>query len=330
VSDSTLRLLRLELLRGCPLACVHCSAEAGPARTEMMTQKQVHRLLREASELGASEVIFTGGEPLEYPTLLSCASLARSFAMRSTLFTTGITRGAKAPVDRSLLDSSLSVIDSFVFSFYSGRAEVHDRITSIPGSWKNTLDAATHLASRQASIGITFLPLSNNYTDLLGVARLARDLRAYEVRVLRLFKHGRASRASRIESPSRDDFLDVLNEARIDFPNIRVGGAAGMYGEGKPCDAPESEIFVAVDGSASPCPASPTIAADAVSNCFQQGLGQVWRASPVFTRSRQMASEGLDCQRDGCLALRARQVSRLGSRSPTQVVGASPVPSGLR
>lgn len=313
MTSSRLQLLRLELLRGCPLACRHCSVEAGPNRTEVMTNYHVQKLLTEGASLGADRVIFTGGEPLEYPSLLESASLAKSLGIKTILFTTGITRkGNTRVVDRSLLDRASRVIDSFVFSFYSDRPSIHDRITCIPGSWGNTRDAAMHIANNRVAIGFTFLPLNNNYADLLGVARLGQDVHAYEVRVLRLFRHGRAARGSSLTSPSPPDFLKILHQARREIPGlrIRVGGAAGIYGESEPCNAPASEIFVAVDGSASPCPASPTMPGDRYSNCIHQGLETVWRSNPIFACSRDLASQGLSCQKDGCLALRASTLYR--------------------
>lgn len=302
-----LDLLRIELLRSCPLACVHCSAESGPSRTESIPEAEAEKLIIAAHQLGASRLILTGGEPLEYDALASCAQVATSLGLHTILYTTGIVRRAKTlTVDRDLLTFVSEHINTFVFSFYSDNADEHDRVTAVPGSWQNTVNAASYLAKHGSAVSVSFLPLQQNYEDLVGVARLARSIHAHEVRVLRLIRQGRARRSRRISDPRPDSVASVIAKARNEVPGvpIRAGGAAGVYSADTRCQAPIAEAFVQVDGRATPCPAAAP-ARDDMPNSFASGLETVWRTSPLFQITRRLSQEGLNCQTHGCLARRA-------------------------
>lgn len=299
-----LRLLRIELLRGCPLTCVHCSAEAGPGRREAMRLEQVIGLLSDARELGADRVIFTGGEPLEFLELEECLGFARKLGLDATLFTTGISRRSGTPgVDRAFLAAIQPLTNSFVLSLYSHRPEVHDRVTANRGSWSQTMEAALHLAQLGSSVHFTFLPLTQNYSDLMEVARLARTVGAVELRIIKLVAQGRAARNSQLTTPAPAAVaLSIAEAKRVAYPTrIRVGGAAALYGFDTACEAPVGELFVGVDGWISPCPAHSPAEADPDSNCFNVGLQRVWEHSRILREVRRAQANGFRCA-DSCVA----------------------------
>lgn len=310
-----LKLLRIELLRGCPLACVHCSAESGPGRWEQMTPQQVEALLEDAVSLGVRRLVFTGGEPLEYPYLLASLSVARDLGLHTTIYTTGITgRGPLKAVDRPLLKQVTPHVDGCVFSFYSDRPEVHDKVTTVPDSWKMTVEAVEFFRRRAVTVNFSFLPLSENWRDLVGVARLAQERGVEEIRVLKLMKQGRAARNGRLSEPVPDAFSEIVREARQKSPRVRIrlGGAAGVYGTDTVCKALDSELFVGVDGWIAACPGAIPRLSDEFSNCFQVGLAEVWRNSEYLRGIRALRASGLTCASAGCLA-------RLAMESEDQV-----------
>ena len=315
MTNPGLRLIRLELLRGCPLACVHCSAESGPGRWEQMTPHQVEALLQDAATLGAKRVVFTGGEPLEYAHLLTSLSVAQSLGFHTTIYTTGITgRGPIKAVDRSLLDLVAPRVDTFVFSLYSDRPEIHDKVTTVSGSLKMTVEAVEFFRQRAVTVNFSFLPLSENWRDLVGVARLAQERGVEEIRVLKLMKQGRAARNGRLSEPVPDAFSEIVREARQKSARvaIRVGGAAGVYGTDTVCEALDSELFVGVDGWIAACPGAIPRLSDEFSNCFEVGLAEVWRNSEYLRGIRTLRASGLTCASAGCLA-------RLAMESDDQV-----------
>lgn len=315
--ERQMKLLRIELLRGCPLACVHCSAESGPGRWEEMTPQQVETLLEGAVTLGAQRVVFTGGEPLEYPYLLASLAVAQDLGLHTTIYTTGITgRGSLKAVDCSLLKQVVPYVETLVFSFYSDRPEIHDKVTTVPGSWKMTLEAAEFFRKHGVAVNFSFLPLGQNWRDLVGVARLAQERGVEEIRVLKLMKQGRAARNRRLAEPVPDAFSEIVSQARqgSSGARIRVGGAAGVYGTDTVCEALDSELFVGVDGSIAACPGAIPRLSDEFSNCFQVGLVKVWRNSEYLRGIRALRASGLTCASASCIA-------RLAMESADQEAG---------
>lgn len=83
--------LDLELTERCNNACQHCyinlpADDAQAARRELTTA-QWRDVLRQAAELGALEVRFTGGEPLLRPDFAELYLAARRLGLRVVLFT---------------------------------------------------------------------------------------------------------------------------------------------------------------------------------------------------------------------------------------------------
>ncbi len=65
--------LRVSVTDRCNLRCVYCMPEEGAPtapRSELLTNEELHRLIKTAVELGISKVRFTGGEPLLRPNLI--------------------------------------------------------------------------------------------------------------------------------------------------------------------------------------------------------------------------------------------------------------------
>jgi radical SAM protein len=72
-----------ELTRACDLACRHCRAEAMPARApdELTTEECTGVLARLAAAPRAPHVVFTGGDPLKRPDLLTLVKTATALGV---------------------------------------------------------------------------------------------------------------------------------------------------------------------------------------------------------------------------------------------------------
>jgi len=71
--------LRIAVNQDCNLRCIYCMPEGGiPLKksTNIMSQNEIHRILKVSSELGVNKVRFTGGEPLIHPNILSLVEIA--------------------------------------------------------------------------------------------------------------------------------------------------------------------------------------------------------------------------------------------------------------
>lgn len=131
-----LHTLCVEVTARCPLRCMHCSANAAPERTEMLDARIFEQRL---TELGClSELYLSGGEPFEHSALEALVRAARTVARTVVVYTSGVrmrpagNESLPAESLRAVVQAGVSRLD---VSLYAARAEDHDAVTQIPGSF---------------------------------------------------------------------------------------------------------------------------------------------------------------------------------------------------
>lgn len=127
--------LDIELTERCNNACMHCyinlpDQDVQAARRELSTE-QWKDILRQAADLGALWVRFTGGEPLLRSDFVDLYLFARRLGMAVMLFTNG------RLVTPELVDLFVQVPPrkKIEISVYGMRAESYDAITCAPGAF---------------------------------------------------------------------------------------------------------------------------------------------------------------------------------------------------
>jgi MoaA/NifB/PqqE/SkfB family radical SAM enzyme len=164
------RMLWVELLARCNERCVHCYAESEPSRSDALDLETTLGVLSDAAELGFGTVQFTGGEPLLCPFLITAVAAARQRGLQVEVFTNGLL------LDQPLLEALLGRQASLAFSLYADVAEVHDSVTGVGGSWRQTVDAIARSRSAGAELRIAVIALPQNHDRLVPTLRFAADL----------------------------------------------------------------------------------------------------------------------------------------------------------
>ncbi len=128
--------LRVSLTDRCNLRCTYCMPEEGLqwlAKPDLLTDDEIVRLIRIAvTDLGVTEVRFTGGEPLLRPGLVGiverCAALTPRPKMSLTTNGIGLKRTAAALRDAGLdrVNVSLDTLRPDVFKTLTRRDRHHD------------------------------------------------------------------------------------------------------------------------------------------------------------------------------------------------------------
>nr|WP_221462668.1 GTP 3',8-cyclase MoaA [Streptomyces olivoverticillatus] len=128
--------LRVSLTDRCNLRCTYCMPEEGLswlAKPDLLTDDEIVRLVRIAvTDLGVTEVRFTGGEPLLRPGLVSiverCAALAPRPRLSLTTNGIGLARTAQALADAGLdrVNVSLDTLRPDVFADLTRRKRHQD------------------------------------------------------------------------------------------------------------------------------------------------------------------------------------------------------------
>jgi radical SAM protein len=179
-----------ELTRACDLACRHCRAEAMRERAwDELTTAECERVLRDLAAAGPPRphVIFTGGDPLKRPDLLSLVRHATGLGLDVSVApsaTTGLTRGVVA-------DLKAAGTSAMSLSLDAPSAALHDGLRGILGCFGWTLVAASRIVSTGIPLQINTLVTADSEPHLEEIAQLVADLGAARWSLFFLINVGR-------------------------------------------------------------------------------------------------------------------------------------------
>ena len=101
-----MKSITIELTQRCPNQCLHCSSLSGECSPQTLPVHKVEQIIEDAHELGATEVAFSGGEPLIQMTeLIAGITKAKELGMQSYVYTSGL-----IPSDQTISHSTVQPI----------------------------------------------------------------------------------------------------------------------------------------------------------------------------------------------------------------------------
>jgi len=255
----------LEILKNCNLDCKYCYLDTDAASSREPSKRQLYHAIDEISEVGASSVVFTGGEPLLRQDFFDLVEYAvRQRALSVAIFTNGffVTRTTADLLSRYAVRVCLKMdtVDQ----------DVQDKLTGVAGSGAAVRKAVINL--KQYGYG-SELPLAIhacitrlNYRELNKLYDWAKSngVLPHSSRFIPSGR-GRVNRDHLLLSTEelRDTFLKIGNDASIPFP--APFGCVKMY---KSC-------FVTSAGDVQPCSNVPLSAG----NIHETGLREILQGS---------------------------------------------------
>lgn len=262
-----------------------------------MSESDCHRVVREAADLGVSDIAFSGGEPLLWSYLPMAIADAVQRGIRAKLYTSGTVPDVES-ILRSLRQVGLGEV---AFSLHGASAEIHDRITGVPGSFEATLRSIGVAVSLRFRTEVHFVPLATNYQELEALARISRNLKLSQVSVLRFVAQGRGARASDLVlSPQQNmELRSSIDRLRLAGTAIRTGSPFNflLINEDQSCRAGIDRLTIGPDLDIFPCDAfkhiSP-IVLGAHSRRLTLGestLMECWTSSPYLTAVRELIAQ---------------------------------------
>ncbi|HKU42105.1 MAG TPA: radical SAM protein [Polyangiales bacterium] len=161
----------LEISDRCNEVCVHCYQQQG--QKGEMTTEQVCAVLDELAELGVLLLTISGGEATLRSDFLQIVEHARRKGFAVRLFTNGLTMTRE--LAQALGRLALQCVE---ISLYSTRAEVHDFVTGVPGSFERTVGGVRALVEADVPVLIKSPVMSVNEHETEAYAAFAASLGA--------------------------------------------------------------------------------------------------------------------------------------------------------
>jgi AdoMet-dependent heme synthase len=163
--------VHLDLTYRCNERCVHCYLDHN--NHGEMTTEEIRDLLDQMADSGVFYLTISGGEILMRRDFFEILEHARFRTFCIKLKTNGVLI-RKREADRI---KALGV-ESVQISIYSHRGEVHDAITKMPGSFRQSIEAVRLLRAHGLHVVMANVLMRQNAGDYHGVRKLAGELGA--------------------------------------------------------------------------------------------------------------------------------------------------------
>lgn len=150
-----------DITRNCGMSCTHCYCRGVEAGGPGMTTERIARLFDECADAGCLYALLTGGDPLLHPDFPGIYLKAKTCGMFVTVFTSATT--VKDDVVGLLRDLPPRQVE---VTLYGGKAETHDAITGVPGSFRQCLSGIEKLMQAGVKLGLKTILMNSNIHEL--------------------------------------------------------------------------------------------------------------------------------------------------------------------
>src|SRR5437764_2336793 len=164
--------VQLDVTYRCNERCVHCYLDHDDHGE--MTTAEITDLLDQLADAGVFFLTLSGGEIFLRKDLFEIVDHARKLSFSVKLKTNAVMiRKAKAERIAAL------GVESVQISVYSHKADVHDAITKLPGSFRRTIEGARLLRAAGVKVSFANVLMKHNAEDYPEVRALAERIGAH-------------------------------------------------------------------------------------------------------------------------------------------------------
>ncbi|MBB4796021.1 TIGR04053 family radical SAM/SPASM domain-containing protein [Streptomyces nodosus] len=206
-----------ESTRACPLACLHCRAEAVPDRhPRELDTATAKDLLHQVAAFGQPAPLFviTGGDPFQRPDLLELIRYGEEAGVRVAVSPSGTPTltpdRLRAVHEAGAVGLSLSLDGS--------TAELHDGFRGVPGVFRWTLDAWDTARALGMKVQINTTVARHNLLDLPDIVRLVAEHGAMLWSAFFLVPTGRGRQLGVLTAAEAEDVLNFVHDVGLTVP----------------------------------------------------------------------------------------------------------------
>ncbi|MFE7856087.1 TIGR04053 family radical SAM/SPASM domain-containing protein [Streptomyces sp. NPDC057403] len=206
-----------ESTRACPLACLHCRAEAVPGRDPReLDTAEAKDLLRQVAGFGQPAPLFviTGGDPFQRPDLTELIAHGRRIGVRVAVSPSG----TPTLTEERLRAVHAAGASGLSLSLDGSTAEVHDTFRGVPGVYRWTLDAWDTARSLGMKVQINTTVARHNLHDLPDIVRLVAEHGAMLWSAFFLVPTGRGRDLGALTAAETEDVLHFVHDVGLTVP----------------------------------------------------------------------------------------------------------------
>jgi len=304
--------LLAELTYRCPLQCPYCSnpVEIAKYNDELSTQDWI-RVLREGRKMGATQLGFSGGEPLLRRDLEELISEARELGYYTNLITSGVGMDE----DR-ILAFKKAGLDHIQVSFQASNEELNDYLGASK-TFQHKLQMANLVKQYEYPMVLNIVLHRQNIEQIREILDMTIELKADYVELASTQYYG----WSRINLdnllPTREQFQQaekvVVEYQDIMKDKMKIIYVIPDYFETRPkaCMNGWGSIFltIAPDGTALPCHAAAQLPGLNAPNVKEHTIEWIWNESSAFNKFR-----GLEWMQEPCRSCPEKEKDKGGCR----------------
>jgi AdoMet-dependent heme synthase len=228
--------LHLLVADRCNHSCLHCYQVQG-LKGEL-SREQIENLLLEFRSRGGFVVSFSGGEATLRDDLIPMLAYANELGLATVLYTNGFSMTEE--LASAIAACHVWRVD---ISIYSDRAEEHDVVTRVPGSWAKTVQGIRWLREKRVNVSLKFTATARSTATAQRLESLASELGAHLL-VVEHVTAGEGGRSEPMELRRRP------NDALMDVAEPDLDAASMLTT--RPCGAGKT-LSVRSDGQVQPC-----------------------------------------------------------------------------
>lgn len=300
-------IIEIEITEACPCRCSHCFNSWANDRSHVPAKMSKEDVMRAVNMLSghASQVVFTGGEPLLnkealFAGAMIAASLDIPWSLNSNLL-------ALSTHDIRML-KCLGILRVMV-SVLGPDPSVHDRLCGIGGSFEKVTTSIAELRRNDIPVMAHMPVTTDNIDHIVPTGMMVTDLGASFMATAAMHSRGmpEAAKAKILDRSGFRKYVADINR----FADLRgrfivnhidcTPSCALQRGDKlirKPCYAGNGVGAVGPTGNVRPCPHF----GDEISygNMFRESFGDIWKRMEEW-RNGSMIPEGcISCSTDRC------------------------------
>lgn len=284
--------LLAELTYRCPLQCPYCSNPLDFARShEELSTAEWIEVFRQAREMGAAQLGFSGGEPLVRQDLAELIEAARGLGYYTNLITSGI-----GLTEEKIASFAEAGLDHIQISFQAADEEVNNLLAGSKKAFAHKLEMARAVKKHGYPMVLNFVTHRHNIDNIDQIIRLCIELEAdfVELATCQFYGWAELNRAGLL--PSKEQLVRaerITNEwrdklAAENHPCKLIFVTPDYYEERpKACMNGWGNLFLDItpDGTALPCHSARQLPVE-FPNVRAHSIEHIWRHSFGFNKFR--------------------------------------------